>query len=155
MKLYAIVDKQKNKIIAISEYKKACEEFFIQNNYINGEYSIIKLTDDKKINSLLIVLDDLYLEEFYGYIIRRKDRLNLFYILERYEKMIVETHDNILDIISSHDLDKYEYGSLVKASDVLKNLYEEDKLNKFKILRDYYNIPNLSKLLEEFNTDFI
>ena len=150
MKLFIILNRVTNKIVAISEYKYHITAFYIQNNYTKDIFTIIKLTDKNKINSYLLMMDDYYLEEFNDFIIRAKDRSIIESIIYHNYQKLNETIDYLKYIRDEYNLSNQEIKNISKTISILKKNKKKDIktfMDISSIIRDYYNLPSIQKEL--------
>jgi len=157
MKLYIILNKINNKIVAISEFKYHIIAFYLQNNYNRDIYTITKLTDKTKINNYLIMLDDYYLEEFDNFIIRPKDKDSIESIINYNKNKLFDTIEYLKYIKSDYNLTQSEIKSISKTISILKKNKKEDLeyfIDTESIIRAYYNMPSIRNNLLQLEKSF-
>lgn len=158
MKLYILINTISNEILAITEFKYHIYSFYLQNEYSNDEYKIVKLTDKNKINNYLILLDDLYLIEFYNFFIRVKDKTIIMNMINDNISKLTETIEYLEHILSDFNVSNKESINIDKTISILKKNSKSSNIIDFidikNIIRDYYNIPSLQKTLTELQNRF-
>lgn len=155
MKLFILWSIKKKKIFAISEYKKDIQLFFLQNGYTKSDYIIHTLTNEKLINKILVTKNELYLIDYYNFVIREKDKTPLDEIIYSNIKLVEDTMSNI-DYINSEYIIEPKYHKLFsKIYKILKNKIRKHNILKFinisNIISDYYKNTYFRDVVNEFN----
>lgn len=134
-----IILQRNNQIVAISESKTEMIKFFIQNNLSEPEYVIRKIRGSIA-NTVSMVYDDLYIEEYIDGVVRRCDIRELEnYIYDIHEKI----HD-MVDMISS--ISYYIIIPEKKNADMFRlcaSTLRHSNLNISAIIKDYYESIDL------------
>lgn len=134
-----IILQKNNEIVAISESKTEMVRFFIQNNLSEPEYVIRKIRGDIA-NTVSIVYDDLYIEEYSDGVVRRCDVSEL-------EDYIYTIHEKVQDMISMlSTISEYTIVSGKKDADMFRlcaDTLMQSKLNISALIKEYYEAIDL------------
>lgn len=153
MKLYILWSNKNKKIFAISETKKDITLFFLQNGYNKKDYSIYKITQQKIINKILITKNDLYLIDYYNFMIRECDKNSLDEIIYSQTKLIKNTIENLESINLEYIMEPKYHTILSKTIQILRNKKKKHNILKFinisEIIHGYYNNHYFRNIVNE------
>lgn len=161
MKLFVVFNPKNNDIIALSEDKKAAYMYILQNEM--KKYQLSKIKDEKMIDKLFILYEDLIIEEFEDFFMTAREYRQI-------DKKIKEEHDRINNVI--YDLlfmeENYKFSEKEKKviNKTIKILRRNSKKEKFYVLimvRDFIidllgirnkNIQRLFKSIESLDDEY-
>ena len=158
MKLFILWSIKKSKIVAISESRKDMRIFYLQNGYTKRDHIIKIVESEKFINKILVKHDDLYLIDYYNFIIREKDKRPLDEILYMNIQLIESTLDNLKYINQECILKPKHHNLISNVISILKSKKKKDNIIKFiniaNIISDYYNNHRFRNIVNECMHNF-
>lgn len=149
-KLYIIRDSNR-KIFALSESKREVENFFIQNNYQNANFTITIVTDSNVFNSVALSHYDLFITEFYNdFYVRYTDMKPIMDMIYSEEESIRKTIETLTRL--SNDRRVIKTSIMNSMYDVSKYLSKhiKDIVDVYGIISTYYNTPSIMDNYREY-----
>jgi len=156
MKLFVVFDSINDEIVAISEDKKTSYMYLLQNDEKN--YQLTKVKDEKMIEKISILYDDLYIEEFEGFYMTHKE-------YKQIDKKIEEEIDRVKNVlygltfmIDNYKFKEKERKAIKKTIKILKKNTVKEKFYVLIMIKDFIidllGIRNKSikKLFESINS---
>ena len=131
MALYVLQSTTTKKIFAISESKYSIKLFYLQNGYDKSTYIITKINDETLINKILVTKANLYLIDYYNFVIREKDKKILDNILYDNISLIEQTIQNLNSINSEYIMSPKSHNMIYKVCKILQSNKHKHNILKF------------------------
>lgn len=152
MKLYVIFNQLDNNIIALSEDKKISYMYLLQNK--NKNYQLSKIKNEKMIEKISIIYDDLFIEEFEDFYMTTKEYKIIYKKIEEEKDRIKTMIEDLLFMISNYNFSLKELKSIKKTVNILRKNSKKEKFYLLIMIKDFIlNLlglknKNIQKLFE-------
>ena len=152
MKLYVIFNQLDNNIIALSEDKKISYMYLLQNK--NKNYQLSKIKNEKMIEKISIIYDDLFIEEFEDFYMTTKEYKIIYKKIEEEKDRIKTMIEDLLFMINNYNFSLKELKSIKKTINILRKNSKKEKFYLLIMIKDFIlNLlglknKNIQKLFE-------
>ena len=152
MKLYVIFNQLDNNIIALSEDKKISYMYLLQNK--NKNYQLSKIKNEKMIEKISIIYDDLFIEEFEDFYMTTKEYKIIYKKIEEEKERIKLMIEDLLFMINNYNFSLKELKSIKKTINILRKNSKKEKFYLLIMIKDFIlNLlglknKNIQKLFE-------
>jgi hypothetical protein len=144
LKLYILLTKNNEKVIAISEEKNYIYEYIIQNN-LSQEYIVTSNKDKEFINKFLILYEDLILNKYEEYILTNIEQRMIDNIITEEVLIIKDTIDNLNHIYKDYNFDSKERKQIKKVINIIRKKNKPKYLFSLLKIKDFINDIILKK----------